>query len=280
LLRHWLGNVSPLCLQHVDMLPSASNSTRPTIRIDSKLNMTTTGNTDVQYAIRLARNVFETCREPPREFSDGAVAANDVVSVLDEFNRFKASQANSVPGTEDFTLSANLAPCLEALQKMQIIRKKYDRRNTMGLSERIKWRSDGDKFAKEVSALHRGTSALSETVDMLQRLAARNSQPKSPVQEPPPAAPVTPRKSMPQPSTPTRIPVAVTHVSFHNPPSTPPASQNRPSTSRIPTRTPSQTQTPPQTTTPDRSRTTTPRWQLPMCPNGSGCRIALCFQTH
>ncbi|KAK3989427.1 hypothetical protein QBC44DRAFT_85884 [Cladorrhinum sp. PSN332] len=235
---------------------------------------------DVRYAVTLARNVFEVCREPPMEFSDGAIAANNVVSVLDEFKRFTASQTTSEAGREDdFTLSANLAPCLEALQKMQAIRNKYDRRSTMGISDKIRWRSDSDKFAKELSALNRGTSALRETVDMLQRLATRNAQQQPQAEKPPSPQPTTPKANPQQPSTPTRIPIAVTHVSIHNPPSTPPSANRTPvNRTRIPTRSPSQTQTPPNTTTPDRSRNQ--RWQLPMCANGSGCRVALCFQTH
>ncbi|KAK4224051.1 hypothetical protein QBC38DRAFT_27404 [Podospora fimiseda] len=241
-------------------------------------------NNDIRYAISLARNVLDVCRDPPTEFSDGAVAVGNVVSVLDDFKRFIASQPESETGTEDFTLSANLAPCLEALQKMQTIRNKYDRRNTMGLADKIRWRSDGDKFAKEVSALHRGTSALRETVDMLQRLAARNAQQKQPAEKPPSAQPSTPpQTNIPQPRTPaTRIPIAVTYVSVHNPPATPstPTTPNRTpnNRTRIPTLSPSQTQTPPNTNSPDRARNQ--RWQLPICPNGSGCRVPVCFQTH
>lgn len=200
---------------------------------------------DVQNAIATAQSVADSCRALPTEFSVGGSAANDMIQALEAFNRFKTSQTTSADDNGEFSLSANLAPCLVALESMRSIRERYDRR-PMGVRDRMRWKTDSDKFTKEVSALFQATSALRETVDMLERTAARAAA----VRGSTPPRQTTP----PRPETPTGAP---THT---------------------PTRTPTQRDTPARP--PPNQPITPSKAKLPMCPNGSGCRVPLCWKTH
>lgn len=203
---------------------------------------------DVTGVLSLARSVARDFSRAPDVFIPGEIATNALIAELESYQSIYTSPQGYETSLYESSLTAHLLPCRQALKVMSEIRAKYpiDR---FGFGDSFKWNLDKSRFEKGTEALRQATTQLRETVQ-----AVKQAQNVAQLQ------PRTESKSRgPRYQVPTQITlVHETMVSAQE------------STSYVPQASASQNAAP----APAAQR------ELPMCPNGPGCRQPNCGLTN